>query len=86
MSITLTHSEADMLATAPSPFRPLPITRIASVRRRILRELPEAFRNPDCMEIIMHDGSSAKRFKSGARECLVTWASGSGAPAEILRW
>jgi hypothetical protein len=69
-----------------SCFRPLPISRIQSVRRRILRELPAAFRDPDCMEIVMNDGSIAKRFKAGARECLVTWAPRSNAGSEILRW
>jgi hypothetical protein len=72
--------------TDESSFRPLPISRIASVRRRILRELPDAFRNPDCMEIVMNDGSIAKRFKPGATECLVIWASRSKAGSEILRW
>ena len=72
--------------TDESSFRPLPISRIASVRRRILRELPDAFCNPDCMEIVMNDGSRAKRFKPGATECLVTWAPRSEAGSEILRW
>ena len=74
------------MADAASTFRRLPITRIASVRRRILRELPEAFRNADCMEVVMTDGSTAKRFKPGAEECLVVWAERSGAAPEILRW
>ena len=72
--------------TDESFFRPLPISRIASVRRRILRELPASFANPACLEVVMSDGSIAKRFKPGATECLVIWASRSKAGSEILRW
>lgn len=84
MSTTLTPSEATM-ADAPAPFRPLPLSRIPSVRRRILRELPAAFVNPDCVEIVMNDGSRAIR-NAGERRCMVIWADGSGAAPERLDW
>ncbi len=66
-------------------FRPLPITRIASVRRRILRELPAGFSDPNCVEIIFNDGSRAIR-NEGERRCVVIWAEGSGAAPERLDW
>ena len=83
MSITLTPSEAHM-ADALAPFRPRPITRIASVRARILRELPAAF-GEGATRINMNDGSYAVR-NPDERRCVVVWADGSGAEPEILRW
>ena len=74
------------MSASETPFRPLPISRIASVRRRMVRELAAAFRSDDCLRIEMTDGTVAKRFKPGATECLVVWAEGSGAAPEIVRW